>query len=253
MPTITLSPKLQIHDPQPQQSHRVTITGVLWIKLLRWLDKASPEAIMKALRRAGMLLLVSLLIAAPSFTLGVLTSAARWNSYRVPVFCTLLFMMLRAKPMLAALRRKCSRSRAANQHTFHGVPVGELASFLIEHGAFKKDDAIGKLALSQGQYVKIGEELEKNGVLTRGENNARVLRPIGLQNLVRQLRDNFPLAWDEDHRCFQEKDGMFARYCMSQDFKSRQLDEKVARKERKLERIEKKIGQLAPLFAHAAI
>lgn len=87
-----------------------------------------------------------------------------------------------------------TKVRRGNQHTFHGVPVGALARFLTEQKAFKLEEARRVLAVSHGQYQKIAEALERHGVLVRGEKNARVLREIGYEDLVRQLRDDFPLS-----------------------------------------------------------
>jgi hypothetical protein len=116
------------------------------------------------------------------------------------------------------------------------------------NGAFKRDEAIKTFALSQGQYQKIAEELEKFGLLIRGENNARVMRDISLENLVLQLRDKFPLVWSEEHQRWAERTGTFARWTLAEDFKNRKLDEATERKERKFKRLGKQIQERATVF-----
>src|SRR5262245_20880875 len=73
---------------------------------------------------------------------------------RLPMFSVLLVLTLKARPTLRWLRQR-SRGRTGNQWTFHGLPVGELASFLKTHESFKRDDAVEKLGCTQGQYGKI--------------------------------------------------------------------------------------------------
>lgn len=256
MDTVSIAPyHRQLYQVQAQNSHpRLSVLRVLHVRFCRWLDKSSPEAILKMTKWGIGSLVLGFLVFLPEPTLDLLISLARWNGSRIPLFCLTILCLLKAKPMFRWFKRTSIAKRGANQHSFHGVPVGELASFLTTNESFKREDAIKALALSQGQYAKIADELEAQGVLTRGENNARVMRPIGLENLVTQLRDNFPLVWDEDHQCFVEKDGMYARYCLSKEFERKKLKEETARKERKLERLEQKIeaAKTHPLFTSLA-
>jgi hypothetical protein len=245
MNSVILKPTAQqLFQVQPQNSHpKLSIRRVLYAKFLRWIDKASAEALRKVTMRVGTLALFSLAYFAPTFLFGFLTAVLHWNSYRIPIFCGSLVMMLNVKRLWKLSKRTSLKSRTSNQHTYHGIPVGEFATWLIEKQAFKREDAMSKWALSQGQYAKIAEELEKQNVLMRGENNARVLREITMENLVLQLRENFPLVWSEDRQVWAERNGTFERWALSQDFKRRKLEEVTQRKERKLERVEKKIEE----------
>lgn len=246
------APSRPVFQLQAEQSHpRLSLRRVLYVKVLRWIDKASPDALWKMLRRCSTLLLVSCLVTAPQLTLGYLLAAFRWNSFRIPLFLALLYLTLNAKRFYLWLRRASVRKRGANQHLYHGLPVGEFASFLKKHEAFKIADATKELALTRDQYDSIAEELEKHGVLTRGEKNARVLRPIGLTLLVEQLRDNFPYVFDDETDTWHEKNGTFQRWCMNRDFERKKLSEAIQKKERKLQRIEEKITEAKehPLFA----
>jgi hypothetical protein len=113
-----------------------------------------------------------------------------------------------------------------------------------------------RVPIPQRQWVKAANQLEQHGILTRGEKNARVLREIGREELVRQLRalasgDAPPLVYDQDRKEWHERDGTFARWCLAEDFKRRKVEETMERKERKLERLEEKIEEAKehPLFA----
>lgn len=106
---------------------------------------------------------------------------------------------------------------------------GMHLGLIVLDAVLKRDEAIKTFALSQGQYQKIAEELEKFGLLTRGENNARVMREISMENLVRQLREDFPLVWSEEHQVWADRTGTFARWQLAEDFRQRKLAEAVER------------------------
>lgn len=244
MNSLTLSPaaQKQLFQINTEKSHpKLSLRRVLWVRFLRWIDKASPEAMRKALRRGIMCLAICFGVFTPNLSLRTATYLLQWNGYKIPMCFALVLLTLNVKRIYRWLRKK--RPRKGNQHTFHGVPVGELASFLKSNGSFKRDEAISRLALSQGQWTKIAEDLEKHDVLVRGENNARVLREISLEDLVRQLRDKFPLVWSDERQVWAERNGTFDTWCLSQDFQRRKLKEETERKERKLKRLEKKIQE----------
>lgn len=235
--TITLTPKLSAIPTERPRS----LTGVLWSKFLKWVDQSSLESIVKSLRNTATMALIVTLVCAPSFTIGYLTSAMQWNGYKIPICIAVVTIAMNAKRIYRFIRRRSVRVKKGNQHTFHGYSVTELADLLTQTGGFKREDTQKRLAMSQTQYQRIGDELEKFDVLTRGESNARVLRPITREELVKQLRDGFPLAWDETRQAWLERDGAFERWTLDREWKQRQISDDTEKRERKLKRIEKKI------------
>ncbi len=179
---------------------------------------------------------------ARDITFEALAATLRWNGYKVPVFLLLIASVLNAKRLWLWSKRTIVKRRGSNQHAYRGIPVGELATWLMEQQAFKCDESIRKWGLSQGHYQKIAEELEFHGILKRGENNSRVLREITMEQLVLQLRDDFPLVWSDERQVWAERNGAFERWALSQDAKDRKREEQTARKERKLERLDKAIS-----------
>ena len=71
------------------------------------------------------------------------------------------------------------RARRANRgKTIDGVPIAELVDYLVRNKAFKREGVNGALAtfsLSMDRFNLLAKNLEKSGVLERGENNSRVL------------------------------------------------------------------------------
>ena len=137
-------------------------------------------------------------------------------------------------------KRKKSTGKAL---VFHGVPLDELATYLFERRTFTTS-AINDLGLAQRKWQKIADELEHNGVLVRGENNARVLGEIDRETLVRQLRDNFPLTFDGNTKTWVEKRGSYERFLYDKERTEKKEVERVDRLERKEDRARKNIAKL---------
>lgn len=232
----------QIHS---EQSHpRLSLRRVLYMKFLRWVDKTpNVSLIWTATKMAGLLVLLGIILA-PSFMLGVLTASAKWNGFRLPICVGTVLFVLNAARLWKFSRRSVIKIKfsKSNQHTYHGIPIDQMSTYLCTKGKFTMD-AMKDLGLAQRKWAKIAGELEHHGVLIRGENFARVLSQIDRETLVRQLRDNFPLSFDDHTNTWIEKRGTYERYLAEQErneTKKVATVEKLERKEDKLKgRIEK--------------
>lgn len=245
--TYVLTPQnKQVFALRPEQSHpKLSLRRVVWVKLLRWIDKATWPALRKAVWRIGALVLVGLIVAVPQFTLGLLTSAAKWNGYRIPIFLAATLLLIHWRPILRRLRRR----RTGNQNTYHGLPVDELVSYLHEQNSFKRDHAMNVLGITQPKYQKIAEELSQHKILVRGENNARVLNSIKRENLVRQFRDGFPLVFDDQRKEWVERDGSFNRWILDRERKEQKEQAKIARLERRKKKLQQDVGFMSRAIA----
>lgn len=121
--------------------------------------------------------------------------------------------------------------------------MDELASYLLQSGSFTTD-AMQRLALPQRKWAKIADELEGHGILKRGENNARVLAEITREELVRQLRDGFPLVHDPVSKTWVEKRGSFDQWVLQKERAEKKEQEQRDRLERKEDRLRKNIAKL---------
>lgn len=209
---------------------------VFFLKFVRWIDTASLDAIRRALLRACVAFGIVLAVFVPQFLLGFLGAIA---GSRFALVGFALFAWLHWRSAVRFIRRRKFRG---NQHTFHGVPVDELATYLIEQGKFTRDHAVGTLGLSQGRYQKITGDLKKYGVLVHGENNAHVLSPISREELVRQLRDNFPLRYDEHGKVWVERGGQFATYLLDREKEQEAKQEKEARLDKRIRRKQEQLS-----------
>ena len=239
-------PLFQIRAETPRL--RRSLSRVLWHRFLTWMEKATPHAMFSLLTKLLTVAVIGLVVMAPQFLLGVLTDAATWNGYRIPAFLTLLAVTLYGRQAVRWVRRRRLAARGENQHTFAGVPVGELAAFLKRTGGWKRDEAIEEFAISQGQYHRVAEALKKHAILYHGDKNAHVLRDIGLSMLVTQLRELGrgkvpPLVWDTTREIWVERDGTFALHILDQEFRRRKVSDQTERAERKLEKMKEQIAE----------
>ena len=67
-----------------------------------------------------------------------------------------------------------------------GVEKSDLISFLLKHKWFPFMNAKMQFGISPKDFKKIGDNLERVGVLVRGENNARILN----ENVTREILEN---------------------------------------------------------------
>lgn len=192
-----------------------------------------------------MLLLLFTAIMAPHFALGMLAAGLHLPiASRAILFCAALVLTLNARRLSRlAQRAGAHTSRKANQHTYEGIPCDELTSYLFDSRSFTTD-AMSRLGLSQRKWRKIADALEHHGILTRGENNARVLAEISREELTRQLRDGFPLVFDPVGKAWVERRGGFDRWVLDKERREQREIDKVAKLERKEEGIRGRIKKL---------
>ena len=236
----------QLFQLNTEQSHpRISLRRVLYVRFLRWVEKSPLQSILATCLKCLMLLLLCCAVLAPSFVLGVLTASARWNNYRLPIMLAIVVFVLNVKHLWHFAKRCNAKRRKSTGKAlaFHGVPLDELASYLFTHRTFTTK-AISDLGLAQRKWSKIADELERNKILVRGENNARVLADIDRETLVRQLRDGFPLTYDAVSKTWVEKRGSFDQWVLSRERKEAKEQEQRDRLERKEDRMRKNIAKM---------
>lgn len=252
MNAVTLKPITGQHFKlQPEQSHpRLSLRRILYVKFLRWVDKASWRKLGSSLLTLVGASAIVTGIMVPQFMLGLLYEAATWHGYRVPIACAaLVVFFFGAKVYRAFLRLRVARVRTGNQHTFHGIPVDEFCSYLLTQGQFIREHAMAALHISREKYDAIAKELEGHHILERGENNARVLTPISREQLTTQLSERkYPLVYDETRKEWALRDGSFNQWILGRE-KAEQRDRYkqergIARLEKKREALQQEVGTM---------
>jgi hypothetical protein len=228
-----------------QIHHHPTITAALARKFAAWVEKSTVGHIVKTL---GRFLLLAIMIAAwvaPSFAFGML-SAVAMNTKTAGIIA-IVVVFFRARAFTRWVARARVKRRAANQHSWNGVPIFELADYILQNQRFTFE-ARADLHLAQKQWSRMAKELDGRGVLYKSPeaNNARVLRPISREQLVRQLRDGFPLVWSEEKRDWIERNGPWRIWLGDQERKEQATRATISKLERKRKKLRAEVDALSP-------
>lgn len=269
MSNITLKPITgQQYKVHAEHSHpKLSLRRVVWVKILRWLDKATLRDLTKAGCKLSYTALLLIAVASPTYAAGVIVQAMQWNQYRIPLGIFIFFFVWYFPTLLRFCRKK--KRSTANQHTYEGIAIDELVTFLVERNGFPFKDATKDLGLTQPRWRKIAKALESAQILLRGDNNALVLNTITREELVRQLRDSFPLVYSEHDKAWTERRSGFDSWLLQKERKEAKERNHEEKRKKKLKRLNKKIEEanqvvftqskvsdygesLAPLFAHNA-
>lgn len=214
-----------------------------------------PSKAARRMFRALVLAGLCTFVCAPSFALGIFFAGAQWHGAALTKIAILTFAFIhyRAAFRLWRWARATVRRRGdptGNQNTYHGMPVDELVTWLIEKKNFLREDVIRHFAISRKRQFKIAAELEKHGMLVRGESNSRILHPkISREQMVRQLREGFPLAWSEEQQEWCDRTGSAFHFFVDREHKEKQDKERADRLQRKVGRLERKREELVEATA----
>lgn len=243
-----------VYLPQKEYT-RHSLTGALWNRFVIWVEKSPLTTIGRTAARASCALLIATGVLAPRPLLRASLALMTWHGWAIPLICAGLATTLNARRIYRLTKRwSASPSRSSNQHTYQGIPVDELASKLLEWGAFKRDTAMEKLRITQPKWQAIAHQLEAHQVLVRGECNALVLNTITREQLVAQLTalaagEAPPLLFDADRKEWNDRESSYALHLRDKARQEEREEEKVARRERRVERAEKKLSTFQAIMA----
>ncbi len=245
MNAVTLLPATkQLYQVQAQNSHpRLSLSRVLWTKFLRYVDRTPAQRLSThALRLAGLVAVVCM-AAAPSYLLGIATAVIgnKWLTVGCAALAYLYGMAI-VRGIRRLMQRR-ERTAEGNQHTYYGLPIDELATYIIEQKGFQREHAVQHLGISRKKQARIAKELEAAKILERGENNGRILRTISREELVRQLRDKFPLAWNETQQTWCERGGSAFAFFRDTDRKEAEERERIERLTRRRQRLQEQVAE----------
>lgn len=222
-PTFTLQ--------QERKATKPTLSRIVWNKFLRWVNDSKMSTITKTLFRWCILFTLILTCLTPSSIISFFSMAL--SSPKVVSVTAVVVLWCYGKTLTRTVKQK---KRSGNQHTYYGIPVEEIATYLIEQKAFPVS-AQSSLGITQPTWRKIAKELEAHNILVRGENNSRVLNTITREQLVTQLKDKFPLILCDGE--WATKDGPWRMFLKDSERKDRLEQEQKQKLQRREERVRK--------------
>lgn len=92
-----------------------------------------------------------------------------------------------SKAMIKGIKTKLNNMYYCNAEMYEGIRIPKLVSYLVDNKTFRQNNVKRFFGLSHHKAVKLSKDLEKRGVLVRGEYNAFKLANISREEIVRLL------------------------------------------------------------------
>lgn len=160
-----------------------TIGGVLSQKIATYLQENNLSKILrKAVELiAGIFLGISAVI--PQEMMHAFSWAIKTHDFAVPKVAVISVLFFGRKSIIRQLKRwghvlQVRRQTENKETTLDNIPVPELTDYLVRNKHFRREGVNGVRAtfgLNMEKFNRLAKKLEENGVLTRGENNGRIL------------------------------------------------------------------------------
>lgn len=167
------------------QTTQRTVTGLIWEKVLDLVEQATLSVCIRNV------VLVCSSIAVARILNNQATVASHfwgyWEHHKYLMITTVgsFYIMMNLKRLLSRVPTiefvgmdgegiQLPNPVIEEDH-IHGIPVSELLDHLITHKSFKRMEVEQKFGIPRHKFTMIADELEAVGLLTRGENNSRVL------------------------------------------------------------------------------
>lgn len=126
--------------------------------------------------------LISSFLTAPDATQTALYAAMQWkNGLLTAIVWSVALVFYSPKlfkfivQQIVGLIEFFSDQTIESDETIEGIPVTEMVDHLFEEQSFKRDDVESKFGIPRNRYQRLAEKMEELDILTRGENNSRVL------------------------------------------------------------------------------
>ncbi|TXH08070.1 MAG: hypothetical protein E6R04_11640 [Spirochaetes bacterium] len=163
-----------------------TLRGVFWNKFLRFIEKNSIGYLAK--KTVELLLggLIGAMLVKPDIVINFISEVVKTHDFAVPkiaagiliIFSRKLFYRIPGK--IRKFRKKLINQTGEANKLIDGVPVPELADYLVRNKNFRREGVNGAretFGLNMKKFNVLAGKLEKAGILLRGENNMRILAP----------------------------------------------------------------------------
>lgn len=201
-----------INAIQAEREHRpvkpTTILGAFKKKFANYLYETPLKQIFYRFLYLCFGVGIGVAIVFPSAMVAFLENGFAFKNYVLPKLALWCVLFAYWRHLLSAPRKtrvlfNRMKRKLTKEKTIDGIPAMELADYLIRNKSFKREGLNGAretFGLSMKKYNRIAQNLEKTGVLVRGDNNSRVLD----ETWTRQTLVDF-LKYSRDSRELSKK------------------------------------------------
>ena len=163
-----------------------TIKNVFQGKILQFIANNTMGSLAKKLAELCVGLVLGAFIFRPAVVGSFILETLKTEDYAIPKvlgFITIFYcrkLIYKIPGKARNVKRKIDVHFAEAHKQLDGIPVDELADYLIRNKNFRREGINGArqtFGLRMEKYNQLAKKLEEHGVLVRGENNLRVLSP----------------------------------------------------------------------------
>jgi hypothetical protein len=168
----------------PAVIQKENFRSIFFSKIISHLKNHTMRQLLKQLLLAFGGIITGALLVAPTQTIAVLEYVFTTHEYIASKIALVALGFIYRKTVIRFFRRvqKLSHKRQIMQDQeklIDGIPVSELADYLIRNGNFKREGINGVRATfgiyNMDRFNRLANNLEQRKILKRGENNMRVL------------------------------------------------------------------------------
>lgn len=159
-----------------------SLVGVLWNKFVEFVEEKPLGSIIRFLAMSFLAGVLSSILTAPDAMQEVFYRLMMWRHSVIPaVVMCFAFVFFAPKlwgmffEQVVQIVEFFSDQSIESDETIEGVPVNELIDHLFENQSFKRCDIEGTFGMPHNRFQRLAEKMEEMEILTRGENNSRVL------------------------------------------------------------------------------
>ncbi len=160
-----------------------TLGGVVAEKIVGHVRNHKAGELLKQFMELILGLFLGACIVAPAQIMEALAWGLKTHDFAIPKVCAIMVVFFGRKTIMRQVRTwvrifQVKRQSWNKEKLIDGIPVSELANYLVRNHHFKREGVNGvreTFGLNMEKFNRLAGKLEENGVLVRGENNGRVL------------------------------------------------------------------------------
>lgn len=164
-----------------------TMRSILWKKVLDVFERHELSSIFSFFSMGLISVLIGLSLTYPNESKAIFEKILSLENFIIPK----LFLSMAAvfsipsittfiREFIENIKFKVELNRVndltlSDTQTIEGIPIDELLDHLFEVQTFKRNDIEAKFGIPRNKFTRLAKKLDNLNVLSRGENNSRVL------------------------------------------------------------------------------
>lgn len=168
-----------------------TMRRVIWNKIIEAADERTLTEIVSFLIKPPIVLGIAFCMRTDGKSFD---AVMQWRGFFVPILTTAIFIVY-GLPILYRIATEISENIIEQMkipqnmptERIEGIATESLIDFLFERKSYRRAEVESYLKIPRDRVTLLGDRLEQVGILTRGENNARVLGAVSREQVTKIL------------------------------------------------------------------